>query len=337
MYANRQWLERVQEDAFDPDLPICDPHHHFFADSTRYVTYMPPDARKDMVGPHRIMETVFVECREGYRRSGPESMKPVGETEFVVELVAGQPDETPLLAAGIVGHADLTLGANVAEVLEAHLAAAPGRFKGIRHATAYAPDRQSYGSSPPNLLHDRDFRAGFACLAQYGLTFDALIYAHQMADLANLAAAFPGTTIVLDHIGMPLNVGGPAQEVAQAWRDGITELAQRPNVVVKLGGLGMTQSGFGWHAQVTPPDSETLAEQTAPFYLWCVEHFGVERCMFESNFPVDQVSYSYSVLWNSFQRMTAGFSWAERVALFRGTALRVYGLEMHDNRRLAHD
>ncbi|MCB0160283.1 MAG: amidohydrolase family protein [Caldilineaceae bacterium] len=326
MYANREWLERVQEDALDPDLPICDPHHHFFADSNRYVAYMPPDARHDMTGSHRIMETVFVECREGYRRSGPESMKPVGETEFVMELVTEHPDVEPRLAAGIVGYADLTLGGSVAEVLEAHLAAAPGRFKGIRHATAYAPGLQSHGNSPPNLLSDNEFRAGFACLAQYGLTFDALIYAHQMPDLVDLAAAFPGTTIILDHIGMPLDVGGPDSERAQAWREGIIEIAQRPNVVVKLGGLGMTQSGFGWHEQAMPPDSVTLAEQTGPFYLWCIEHFGVDRCMFESNFPVDKVSYSYSVLWNSFKRMTASFSSDERAALFRGTALRVYQL-----------
>lgn len=327
MAVDKQWLDLVREDALDPDLPICDPHHHFFKDASRFSLYMQSDALDDMTVPHRITETVFVECREGYRTDGPEALRPVGETEFVLETIDGLPDEAPRLAAGIVGHANLALGAAVAEILEAHLAAAPGRFKGIRHATAHAPGRQSYGAAPPSLLYDREFRAGFACLARYGLRFDALIYAHQIPDLADLAARFPATTIILNHVAVPLAVADPGSEAAQAWRRGIVDMARQPNVVIKLGGLGMPQCGFGWHEQAAPPDSQMLADQTEPFYLWCIEQFGVDRCMFESNFPVDKVSYSYSVLWNSFKRITAGFSADERAALFRTTALRVYGLD----------
>jgi L-fuconolactonase len=89
----------------------------------------------------------------------------------------------------------------------------------------------------------------------------------------------------------------------------------------------MVRCGFGWSEQTTPPTSAELVEATAPYYLYCIEHFGPDRCMFESNFPVDKLSYGYTVVWNSFKRMTMDFSAAERSALFHDTATRVYRLE----------
>ena len=270
-----------------------------------------------------------------YRKDGPEEMRPVGETEFVQGIAAqsasGQYGPTAA-AAGIVGHANLALGPAVARVLEAHLAASPNRFRGIRHTCQWdaSPEvKTATPAPPPGMLLDTNFRAGVACLRQYGLSFDAWLYHPQLPELALLARAVPDVPIILNHIGGVLGVGpyaGKRQEVFQVWKRGVAEVAACPNVVVKLGGLGMPRSGFGWHERPVPPTSKELAEAMAPYYLACIELFGPSRCMFESNFPVDKLSYSYAVLWNSFKRMTQNFSATERAALFHDTAVRVYRL-----------
>ena len=266
----------------------------------------------------------------------PPEMQPVGETEFVQGVAAisasGQYGPTRV-AAGIVSFADLALGATVAPVLEAHIAASPNRFRGIRHACAWDanPDiRNSHTSPSQGLLMDTTFREGFACLQQYGLSFDAWLYHHQMGELADLARAFPDVTIILDHVGGPLGIGpyaGKREDVFEQWQPSIADLAACANVVVKLGGLAMSMCGFGWHRRPQPPTSAELAEAMAPYYLYCIEQFGVERCMFESNFPVDKVSCSYTVLWNTFKRMTQDFSSADQAALCHDNAVRVYRLD----------
>jgi predicted TIM-barrel fold metal-dependent hydrolase len=291
---------------------------------------------QDTGGGHRIVQTVFVECRSMYKRGGPEEMQPVGETEFVQDIAAqstsGQYGMTAV-AAGIVGFADLTLGAMVAPVLEAHIAASRNRFRGIRHISTWdaSPDivSSSTRTSPKGLLLDPKFREGFACLQKYGLSFDAWLYHPQLMELVDLARAFPDTPIVVNHIGGPLGIGpyaGKRKEVFQDWKRGMAALATCPNMVVKLGGLGMPRCGFGWHERATPPSSAELAEAMAPYYRWCIEQFGVDRCMFESNFPVDKISYSYHVLWNAFKRISEDFSPQERGALFYETAVKVYRL-----------
>ena len=177
---------------------------------------------------------------------------------------------------------------------------------------------------------DTHFREGFACLQQYGLSFDAWQYHTQLMELADLASAFSDTTIIVNHTGGPLGIGrygGKRQEVFQEWKQGMMELASCPNVVVKLGGLGMPRCGFDWHERAKPPDSTELGEAMAPYFRFCIESFGAERCMFESNFPVDKISYSYTVLWNAFKRISEGCSPKERAALFHDTAVRVYRLE----------
>jgi predicted TIM-barrel fold metal-dependent hydrolase len=269
-----------------------------------------------------------------YRSCGPKEMQPVGETEFVQGIAAQSASGqygTTMVAAGIVSHADLTLGAAVAAVLEAHVAASVNRFRGIRHSSVWdsSTDITSYMNPPKGLLLDTKFREGFGCLQKYGLSFDAWLYHPQLPELANLARAFPDTTIIVDHIGGLLGIGpyaGKREEVFQQWKRGIAEVSRCPNVVVKLGGLGMPVCGFGWNEQMTPLNSTELAEAMAPYYHWCIERFGVDRCMFESNFPVDKVSYSYNVMWNAFKRISKAFSTEEKAALFHDTAVRVYRL-----------
>ncbi len=333
MAAEREaWLALTTEVPIEPELPICDPHHHLWDHPDN--RYLMEELLRDTGGGHNIVQTVFLECRSKYRQQGPEEMRPVGETEFVQGIAtqggSGQYGEIRV-AAGIVGFADLTLGVAVKPVLEAHIAAGKGRFRGIRHVSAW--DASPYvGSSTniPELLSDSKFREGFACLQEYGLSFDAWLYHPQLMELADLAKAFPDTTIILDHIGGLLGIGpyaGKREEVFREWKSGIAALAARPNVVVKLGALGMPMCGFGWHERTTPPSSAELADAMAPYYHWCIEHFGVDRCMFESNFPVDKTSYSYTVMWNAFKRVSRDFSPQDQSALFHNTAARVYRLK----------
>ena len=328
-----EWLAQTHEEALDGDLPICDAHHHLFDHPGR--RYLLEDFYRDLDCGHRIVKTVFLECMAEYRQEGPEEFRPVGETEFINSLAeesaSGKSGPTRV-AAGISGYADLLLGKKVQPVLEAHMAAAPARFKGIRHACGWdeSPEVKNSHSKPfKGLMLDAVFRKGFACLEKLGLRFDAWCYHTQLAELADLARAFPEIPIILNHIGGPLGIGpyaGKQKDVFDLWRRSIPGLAACPNVSVKLGGLAMPINGFGWHEREKPVGSQELADATAPYFLFCIEHFGVDRCMFESNFPVDKVSCSYTVLWNSFKRMTDGFSHEERLALFHDNAVRVYGI-----------
>jgi predicted TIM-barrel fold metal-dependent hydrolase len=325
------WLERTKEEAIESNLLICDPHHHLwdFPDSR----YLVDELLTEIGGGHRVRETVFVECLQMYRTDGPPEFRPVGETEFVERITAASECGTGdvRVAAGIVGFADLTLGAAVQPVIEAHMTAS-SRFRGLRYTSAWdASDKihNSHTNPTKDLLQSQSFREGFSCLSKLGLSFDAWVYHPQIPELADLARAFPDITIVLDHIGGPVGVGpyaGKREEVFALWHRNIAELSQCTNVFVKLGGLTMTMSGFGWHKRNAPPGSIELAEVMGPYYRSCIEYFGADRCMFESNFPVDRASCSYTVQWNAFKRLTRGYSQAERAALFHDTAARVYRL-----------
>jgi predicted TIM-barrel fold metal-dependent hydrolase len=328
------------EEVIDPDLPICDPHHHLWdRHGDRYLLdeLLADTAQADAHGTrHNVRSTVFVECASMYRADGPSPLRPLGETEFVNGIAAmsasGAYGDTRA-AAAIVSFADLCLGAAVRDVLEAHMGAARGRFRGIRHAAGWHASEQirnSHSNPIEHLLLDASFREGFAQLAPLGLSFDAWLFHPQIPELTDLAHAFPDTTIVLDHVGGPLGIGPYADQadaVHAHWKRDIDELARCPNVVAKLGGLAMPINGFGWHKREPRPSSQQLADATRRFYLHTIERFGPERCMFESNFPVDKVSCSYLVLWNSFKRLAEGFSSAEKAALFHDTAARVYRLD----------
>jgi L-fuconolactonase len=321
------WLQRTTEDVIEPHLLICDPHHHLWElPGSRYLV----DELLTEIGGNHVNKTVFVECLQMYRKDGPQELRPVGETEFVEQITRASEGDVRV-AAGIVGFADLTLGSAVQPVIEAHMNASD-RFRGIRYTAAWDASgqiRNSHTNPSKDLLQSEAFRAGLACLSQLGLTFDAWVYHPQIPELTSLAQAFPETTFVLDHIGGPLGIGpyaGKRDEVFASWRKNMVELAGCANVVVKLGGLTMTMSGFGWHKRDAPPGSIELAEAMGPYYRSCIECFGVERCMFESNFPVDRASCNYTIQWNAFKRLTQDYSQAERSALFHDTAARIYRL-----------
>ena len=332
----RAWLaKRPRETALEPALPIIDPHHHFW-DATHRGRYFLPELLEDIGDGHNIVATVFLECQAMYRKDGPREMAPVGEVEFVNGIAAMSASGTygPCrVAEAIIGHADLMLGARVRDVLEAQLAVSGGRFRGIRYGVSRDDDpaiaRFVSRSVPPHAVRDATFRAGFAQLAKLGLSFESWQYHPQLPDAIELARAFPDTTIILNHVGGVLGVGsyaGRREEIRAGWRKDIVEMAKCPNVNVKLGGVGMTSFGFDFHERDVPPSSEELAAAWRQYIEPCIEAFGPDRCMFESNFPPDKQSGGYTELWNAFKRITARASTAEKTALYSGTAARVYRL-----------
>ncbi len=334
---NHDWLVRTVEEPLDPGLPICDPHHHLWDRQPARVAprYLLDEILEDVGAGHNVVSTVFIECGAMFKKDGPEALRPVGETEFVNGVAAMSASGLygkARIAAGIVGTAALQLGDAVADVLDAQIAAGGGRFRGIRRAAAWDPDPAVPGhrTNPgPGLFLRDDFRAGFAHLARRRLTFEAWCYHRQIPDVTALARACPATTIVLNHFGGPLGIGpyaGRAKDVYAEWRTHIGELATCPNVVAKLGGINMEMNGFGWHERPRPPGSQELAEATRHYYEFTIEKFGADRCMFESNFPVDKASCSYTVLWNAFKRLTSGCSAVEKAKLFHDTAASVYRL-----------
>jgi L-fuconolactonase len=328
-----------REEPLDPGQRIVDAHHHLY--DRPGARYLLDDLLADLQCGHDVRATVFVQARAMLRAHGPEAMKPVGETEFangVAAMSASGAYGGTRVCAAIVGFADLRLGDAVRPVLEAHIAAAGGpaaaggRFRGIRHIAAWDSDSSLLNSAYPtteDLLATPEFRAGFAHLAALGLSFDAWLFWHQIPRLTALARAFPDTAIVLNHCGGVVLTGRHASrrdEVFTAWSAALRELATCPNVMVKLGGLGMPLSGFGFDAREGAPSSTELAEAWRPWMEGCIEAFGPERCMFESNFPADKVSYGYGVGWNAMKRIAASASADEKDDLFWRSAARFYRL-----------
>lgn len=331
------WLARGREPPLDPDLPIIDAHHHLWdRPGWRYLLdELLADIRE---GGHRIVATGFMQAQAMLRADGPPELRTVGETEFAngVAAMAASGTYGPTRAcAWIVGQADLRLGAAVEAVLEAHILAGGGRFRGVRHITVWDADASlmnPLSAGPPGVLGDARFREGFARLAPLSLSFDAWLFHPQLDELTSLAQAFPDTTIVLDHLGGVLGAGayaGRRDEVFARWSASIRALARRPNVAVKLGGLGMRINGFGFEQGPAPPSSEALAAAWRPYLETCIEAFGADRCMFESNFPVDKGSCAYGTVWNAFKRVAHGLGEEDRRALFSGTAARIYRLDPH--------
>ena len=326
------WLDRRREEIIEPDLPIVDPHHHL-VNRPETGRYLLPELLADIGTGHNITASVYLEWLSMYRAEGAVELRPVGEIEFANGVAAmsasGTYGETRV-CAGIVGYADLALGAPVERLLEAMIGAGGGRFRGIRFITASHPDQAAWGSAiirPEGLLMDPKLREGISRLAPLGLSFDAWMYHTQLGELVGLARAFPETPIVLDHVGGAIGLGryaGRRDEVFAEWGARIRELAACPNVHIKLGGLGMRMFGFTLHTRELPPSSEELDAAWRPYMETCIAAFGPDRAMFESNFPVDKGSCSYAMLWNAFKRITAGCSAAEKQALFAGTATKFY-------------
>lgn len=329
--GNDEWLALVSEEIIDPEQKIIDPHHHLWrrADGTDYVL---ANLHGDTMSGHKVVKSVFVECHAEYRTDGPEHLKPLGETEFVVELAEASELSGGTIIAGIVSHADLTLGAAVEAVLVEHEALGKGRFRGIRHAGAHAEFPEALtiaGRAPANLYENTKFRAGVKQLGYMGYTFDTWHYHYQNKAFYDLARACPDTQMILDHFGTPLGVGPYASQrdqIKRDWKQDIAKIAECKNVVAKIGGLAMPDNGFGWEKQPRPPTSDEFAEAQREYYLHTIDCFGPDRCMFESNFPVDRMSLSYHVLYNGLKKIAKNFSQTEKDAMFFGTAAHVYNL-----------
>lgn len=329
---NPAWLAQHVEDVLEADLPIIDPHHHLWIEDG--VPYLGTEIMSDLASGHRVLSTVFVQAHYGYRDDLPAELAPVGETEKVRAIaeacqVAGCPAR---VAEGIVAFADLTRGHRAASVIAAHAGAAGGALRGIRHGVSrdsHFPEGIVLRPAPAGLLANPDYRAGLRVVQDAGLSYDAMLYHQQLPELTELARAMPDLPIILDHMGTLLGVGpyeDMRAEAFAAWRRDMAELARCPNVVVKVGGMGMIICGARWHERLLPPSSQELAEACRPQVEACIELFGADRCMFESNFPVDKAMYSYRTVWNAFKRLTAGAGADERTALFSGTAARAYRL-----------
>jgi predicted TIM-barrel fold metal-dependent hydrolase len=337
LYADprEDWLALHSEAIIEPARPIVDPHHHLWDRGGQ--RYLIEEMAADIASGHNIVATVYVDCRAMYRASGPEAFRPVGEVEFatgVAAMSASGGYGKAQICAGIVSHVNLLLGEAARPVLEAEIAAGGGRFRGIRHSSAWDADPDiagMYASRPKGLLLDSSFRKGFAQLAPLKLSFDAWLFHPQIGELADLARAFPDTRIVLDHCGGPIGLGRFADRREQTfalWRSSIQDIAKCPNVVVKLGGLAMRLLGHDFHERPRPPSSEELAAAWRPYVETCIEAFGVKRAMFESNFPPDKGQCSYQVIFNAFKRIAASCSEDEKSALFSRTAADVYRLDL---------
>jgi predicted TIM-barrel fold metal-dependent hydrolase len=333
--GGKDWLALTPEATLEPEIAICDAHHHlweFRPEPVHYQRYLLQELADDLHSGHNVRATVFIEVKARYRTDGPEAMRPVGEVEFVEALTAenARGQYSPArIAAGIIGYADLKLGDRVAPVLEAMQAASPGRFRGIRHATGWDPSPELVNRDIEGALSSDSYRAGARVLARMGLCLENSLYHPQLPELAAFARAVPDLTIILNHIGGLVRIGPYANrddDVLPAWRRGIAAVAACPNVIIKLGGVGQVRFGFDWYKRDKPIGSEALAEALAPLMQYCIEQFGPNRCMFESNFPVDKISYSYQVVYNAFKRLSKGYSASERTAMFHDTAVRVYRL-----------
>lgn len=322
---DHSWLGRLPpEVAIEPDLPILDAHHHLWRKPD--WTYDLPDFQADLASGHRVVGTVFIEAHSQWHEDGPEELRPVGETSAVARVAAAD----SRVATGIVAYADLTLGDHVASVLEAHRAAAGGRLCGIRQQATWDEDPTiGHGAPCAGLLRRDDFRSGLKQLAPLDLAFDLWVFHHQLGEAAEVARAFPEIRFVLGHCGGPLGYGrhsGRRSEVFAAWYAGMAELARCPNVAVKLGGLTMRLAAFDYGVLEAPPSSAELARLWAPVIESCITLFGADRCMFESNFPVEKMGVGYGTLWNAFKRIAHGASETEKRALFTETAKRIYKL-----------
>jgi L-fuconolactonase len=329
----RDWLDQVREEIIDPARRIVDPHHHLWRHAGM-PPYLLQDLWEDTGSGHNIEKTVFVECGAEYLADGPEPLRSLGEVDFVADIAESSADSGPGRPeiAGIVSHVDLTLGAEVEGVLKQHEARGRGRLRGIRHAGSRDESSATLmipGRAPKGLYSDARFREGMQVLGGLGYSYDTWHYHHQNPDFAELARAVPETTMVLDHFGTPLGVGPYADrrdEIFEQWKLDVARIAECPNVVAKLGGLAMPDNGFGWFGRALPPSSDEFVAAQSRYYLHMIECFTPQRCMFESNFPVDKLSISYPLLWNGLKKIVQDFSEDEQDAMFRGTATRIYRL-----------
>ena len=326
------WHAQINEPIIDPAREITDPHHHLWPERLG-SSYELADLWADTQSGHNVTRTVFIECGAGYTRGDPDPMAPIAESHYV-QAIADTAAKTPHKAqiAAIVAHADLRLPPDTLNtVLDAHQSASP-LFRGIRHAGAWDEEREKFmfqGQPVPQLYLDPDFQRGVATLGERGLTYDTWHFHPQNGEFRALARACPDTTIILNHFGTPLGThrfAGQREARFAEWQREMAQIAECPNVVAKLGGLAMPVNGFGWDGRALPPTSDEIVTAQAHYYHHMIDCFGPERCMFESNFPVDKLSVGYVTYWNAMKKLAARYDSATQDALFKSTADRIYAL-----------
>lgn len=321
------WLAQAREEILAPEQPILDAHHHLWVRSGG--RYAAAEFLDDVSCGHDVRASIYVQCRTGYNMDAEPALQPVGEVETILKWCRAQPD----YPAALVAFADLQLGSEVRRVLDPLMEAGDGKVRGIRNTTAYHPHpavRSNPNPPPDGLLRSDAFLEGAKVLAGNGLALDIWAYHTQLGEVFDLASAVPDLTVVIDHCGGPLGVGPyrlSGQEVLADWRKSIAALAQLPNTRIKIGGFGLTVLGYRYADAAQPPHSSQLASDWAPCFFHCLETFGPQRAMFESNFPVDKGQFSYGALWNAFKRLSKDLSAGERDDLFWRTASRSYGLD----------
>lgn len=329
----QDWLAQVVEDIVDPARPIIDTHHHLWP-TGGLIPYSLDDLWADTGSGHNIVKTVFMECHASYRTDGPEHLRSLGEVDYVTEIAertAKDPRGRAQIAAMVTSF-DLTRGDAVEELVYLHREASHGLFRGIRQALACARPNEGImleAVGQKDLYKNPEFLRGMKVLGKMGHSYDSWHYFYQNPEFCALARSVPETTMVLDHLGTPLATGiyaNKRDEVFQQWKRDIAEIAKCPNTIAKLGGMAMPDNGFGWMGRDKPPTSDEFAAAQAPYYLHIIDCFTPQRCMAESNFPVDKLSLSYQVFWNGLKKITKNFSEDEKNAIFAGTATRVYRL-----------
>ncbi len=328
---DNQWLAMLQEDVLEPALPIIDPHHHLWLRSG--YTYLMPELAADLASGHNIIATVYAECHSMYRKDGADGQRSLGETEFVrgQAAMSNSGEFGNARACDVMfGNVDLTLGGAVEPILEQHIEASGGRFRGVRLSSGWhADDKIGNVAAQPQLLLDPRVNEAVAVVKRLGLSLDCWLYHPQIDEVAQLADAHPDLTIILNHVGSPI-LGGPyrgkTDDVFKQWKAAIIRLGKRDNVFVKLGALPIRMPSYEGDRSL-PPSSQEVAAAWQPWMETCIEAFGPSRSMYESNFPVQKRWCSYQVCWNAFKRISAGASAAEKTDLFAGSAARAYRME----------
>ena len=333
--VRQEWLNQLIEDPILPNIPIIDPHHHLW--DVGFGRYYIEELLEDINSSgHNIVSTVYIMSSSNtkiYSKDGLEEFKPLTEIEFATsegkraDLI---PNNRVKVNASIVGSVDLTYGNKLQPVLEKAVNISEGRFKGIRMLLASHTDpRISSGAvkSDLGLMLHPNFIDGAKCVQDANLSLDFWIYHTQLNEMEKIARALPDLTIILNHIGGPIHIGeyeGKQAATHREWRSAMMRLSRIPNINVKLGGLGMAVNGAKFHNSKFPPNSVQLSDVWKPWIYETIDMFGFDRCMFESNFPVDKGSCSYGALWNAFKIIAKDMSDDEINKLFSKNAAKIY-------------
>lgn len=341
MGARDEWWALDVEQVVEPDREIIDPHCHLWVERDvpdpavpdkmlRTSRFMPDDLCRVLGSGHRVAAIIYIECGSGFYSTGEPHLRPVGESEFAMTAAAHlkQSPGAPSLAA-VSAFADLRDPA-LDQVIDAHVQASNGHVRAFRQSGARLKNpaaRLLAGAAEPGLYADPGFRRGLARLGERGFLFEAFQFHFQLGELADLAAAVPGTTVIVNHLGAPVGYGRGQkadQRVFTDWSRGINRLSDLPNVVMKLGGMASPVTEYDGALRPRPPSSDDFITERGRYFHTAIRKFGAGRCMFESNFPVDSVSISYLTLWNAYKKMAADYSRADGDALLSGTARQIY-------------